>query len=128
MPSLPLPTDAELDILAVLWRLGPATVREVHHALAKDCGYTTTLKQMQLMTEKGLLVRNERFRTHVYEPTVPREQMQKEIAGDMLQRVFGGSASSLVMGALAAQPASADELAEIRKMIDQYAKRKGGTR
>src|SRR5215472_6633521 len=104
---LPLPTAAELDILAVLWRLGPATVREVHDALAKDCGYTTTLKQMQLMTEKGLLTRNERFRTHVYEPAVPREQMQKEIAGDLLQRVFGGSASSLVMGALAAQPASA---------------------
>src|SRR5215471_10205524 len=128
MPSPPLPTDAELDILSALWRLGPATVREVHDALGKDCGYTTTLKQMQLMTEKGLLTRSERFRSHVYEPAVPQEQMQKQIAGDLLQRVFGGSASSLVMGALAAQPASTDELAEIRKMIDQYAKKKGGTR
>jgi BlaI family transcriptional regulator, penicillinase repressor len=128
MPSHPLPTDAELDILAVLWRLGPATVREVHDALAKDCGYTTTLKQMQLMTEKGLLSRNERFRTHVYESAVPQEQMQKQIAGDMLRRVFGGSASSLVMGALAAQPASAAELAEIRKMIESYTKKKGGAR
>jgi predicted transcriptional regulator len=128
MPSHPLPTDAELDILAVLWRLGPATVREVHDALAKDCGYTTTLKQMQLMTEKGLLSRNERFRTHVYESAVPQEQMQKQIAGDLLRRVFGGSASSLVMGALAAQPASAEELAEIRQMIEAYAKKKGGSR
>jgi predicted transcriptional regulator len=128
MPSHPLPTDAELDILATLWRLGPATVREVHDALGKDCGYTTTLKQMQLMTEKGLLTRSERFRSHVYEPAVPQEQMQKQIAGDLLHRVFGGSASSLVMGALAAKPASADELAEIRKMIDTYARKKGGSR
>ena len=128
MPSAPLPTDAELDILAVLWRLGPATVREVHDALGKDCGYTTTLKQMQLMTEKGLLKRSERFRSHVYESAVPQEQTQKQIAGDLLRRVFGGSASSLVMGALAAQPASADELAEIRKMIEAYAKKKGESR
>jgi len=128
MPSTPLPTDAELDILAVLWRLGPATVREVHEALGKDCGYTTTLKQMQLMTEKGLLTRSERFRSHVYESAVPQEQMQKQIAGDLLRRVFGGSASSLVMGALAAQPASAGELAEIRKMIEDYAKKKGGAK
>src|SRR5262245_52608727 len=125
---LPLPTAAELDILAVLWRLGPATVREVHEALSKDCGYTTTLKQMQLMTEKGLLKRSERFRSHVYEPAMPQEQMQKQIAGDLLKRVFGGSASSLVMGALAAQPASADELVEIRRMIEAYAKKKGGSR
>jgi predicted transcriptional regulator len=108
--------------------LGPATVREVHDALGKDCGYTTTLKQMQLMTEKGLLTRSERFRSHVYEPAVPQEQMQKQIAGELLRRVFGGSASSLVMGALAAKPASADELAEIRKMIDAYARKKGGAR
>jgi predicted transcriptional regulator len=128
MPLNPLPTDAELDILSVLWRLGPSTVREVHEALGKDCGYTTTLKQMQLMTEKGLLTRSERFRSHVYESAVPQEQMQKQIAGDLLKRVFGGSASSLVMGALAAQPASADELAAIRKMIEAYAKKKGGTR
>jgi len=116
----PLPTDAELDILAVLWRLGPATVREVHDALGKPCTYTTTLKQMQLMTEKGLLRRNERFRTHVYEAGNPQEQTQRQIAGDLLKRVFGGSASRLVLGALAAQPASAAELDEIRQMIDEY--------
>ena len=123
----PLPTGAEIDILSALWRLGPATVREVHDALEKDCGYTTTLKQMQLMTEKGLLVRSERFRSHVYEPAVPQEEMQQRIAGDLLQRVFGGSARSLVMGALGARATSREELAEIRKMIDSYGKR-GGTR
>jgi predicted transcriptional regulator len=124
----PLPTDAELDILAVLWRLGQATVREVHEALSKDNGYTTTLKQMQLMAEKGLVARSERFRSHVYEAAVPKEQTQTEIAGDLLKRAFDGSARSLVMGALAAQPASQEELSEIRKMIDRFAKGKGGAR
>jgi BlaI family penicillinase repressor len=123
--ALPLPTDAEIDILAVLWRLGPATVREVHEELGKDSGYTTTLKQMQLMTEKGLLVRSERFRSHVYEPGIPREQTQKQIAADLLKRAFDGSAKSLVMGALSAQPASGEELADIRKMIEEFAKKKG---
>jgi len=128
MPELPLPTGAELDILAVLWRLGPATVREVHEALAKDNGYTTTLKQMQLMHEKGLLARSERFRSHVYEARAPKEQTQKQIAADLLRRAFDGSARSLVIGALSAKPASAQELSEIRDMIDQFAKKKGGAR
>ena len=123
--ALPLPTGAEIDILAVLWRLGPATVREVHEELGKDSGYTTTLKQMQLMTEKGLLIRSERFRSHVYEPGVPREQTQKQIAADLLKRAFDGSAKSLVMGALSAQPASGEELADIRKMLQEFAKQKG---
>lgn len=122
---LPLPTDAEIDILAVLWRMGPATVREVHQELGKECGYTTTLKQMQLMMEKGLLIRSERFRSHVYEAGVPKEQTQKQIAGDLLKRAFDGSAKSLVMGALAAEPASRQELAEIRKMLEEFAERKG---
>ena len=123
--AIPIPTDAELDILAVLWRLGPATVREVHEELGKGSGYTTTLKQMQLMTEKGLVKRSERFRSHVYEAGVPREQTQKQIAGDLLKRAFGGSAKSLVLGALAAQPASAEELKDIREMLDAYAQKKG---
>jgi BlaI family transcriptional regulator, penicillinase repressor len=123
--TLPLPTGAEVDILAVLWRLGPATVREVHEELGKDSGYTTTLKQMQLMTEKGLLVRSERFRSHVYEPAVPSEQTRKQIAGDLLKRAFGGSAGNLVLGALSAKPASREELADIRKMLDEFAKQKG---
>jgi BlaI family transcriptional regulator, penicillinase repressor len=124
----PLPTAAELDILAVLWRLGPATVREVHQELGKDSGYTTTLKQMQLMTEKGLLVRSERFRSHVYEPGVPKEQTRRQIAGDLLQRAFDGSARNLLMGALSARPAPPEELAEIRRMLDAFAKQKGKPR
>jgi len=123
--NLPLPTGAEIDILAVLWRLGPATVREVHEELGKESGYTTTLKQMQLMTEKGLLSRSERFRSHVYEPAVPREQTQQQIAGDLLRRAFEGSAKDLVLGALSANPATSEELTDIRKMIEKFAKEKG---
>lgn len=122
-----LPTAAELDILAVLWRLGLATVREVHDELRKDIGYTTTLKTMQLMTEKGLLRRSQRFGSHVYRASVPKEQTQQQIAGDLLRRAFGGSAQSLVMRALAAQPASRQELDEIREMLETFAKEKGGS-
>ena len=124
-PDPPMPTAAEVDILAVLWRLGPSTVREVHEALAKDSGYNTTLKQMQLMTEKGLLVRTARFRSHVYESAVPRARMQRRIAGDLLNRVFAGSAKQLILGALT-QPASAEELADIRAMIDELEKKQRG--
>jgi BlaI family penicillinase repressor len=123
--ALPLPSAAEIDILAVLWRLGPATVREVHEALGKDIGYTTTLKQMQLMTEKGLLLRRERFRSHVYEPGIPKEQTQTQIAADLMKRAFDGSAQSLVLGALSAKPASSEELAGIRKMLAAFVKKKG---
>lgn len=114
------PTAAEIDILAVLWRLGAATVREVHQELKKNNGYTTTLKQMQVMTEKGLLTRTERFGSHVYEAGESKEQTQRQIAGDLLKRAFGDSAKSLVLGALSAKPASAEELAEIRKMLDDF--------
>jgi len=120
----PLPSDAELDILAALWRLGPSTVREIHEALGKDSGYTTTLKQMQLMTEKGLLARSERFRSHVYEAGVAKEQTQKQIAADLLKRGFEGSAKNLVLGALAAQPASQQELQEIRQILDEMDKKR----
>src|SRR5579872_1988316 len=125
---LPLPSAAELDILVVLWRLGPATVREVHSALGKDIGYTTTLKQMQLMHEKGLLLRSERFRSHLYEPGIPKQQTQQQVARDLLARVFDSSAKSLVMGALAAQPASPEELAEIQEMLADYVKKKGSSK
>jgi len=124
----PMPTPAEVDILAVLWRLGPATVRDVHDALNKDCGYNTTLKQMQLMTDKGLLIRTERFRSHVYESGVAEAQMQRRIAGDLMRRVFAGSAKGLIMGALGAQAASAEELADIREMIGAMEKRKRGSK
>jgi BlaI family penicillinase repressor len=118
-PVAPMPTAAEADILGVLWRLGPATVREVHEALKKDSGYNTTLTQMRLMTEKGLLVRSERFRSHVYEPAAPQNQMQTRIAGELLKRIFGGSAKGLIMSALGAQPTTPGERAEIRRMLDE---------
>jgi BlaI family penicillinase repressor len=121
-----MPTAAEVDILAALWRLGPATVREVHEELGKDCGYNTTLTQMRLMTDKGLLRRSERFRNHVYEPAVPREQMQQRIAGDLMERVFGGSAKGLILGALGVKPVGAGELAEIRRMIEGLDRKKRG--
>ena len=124
----PMPTAAEVDILAALWRLGPATVREVHQELGKGCGYNTTLTQMRLMTEKGLLRRTERFRNHVYEPAAPREQMQQRIAGDLMRRVFGGSAKALILGALGAKRVDAQELAEIRGMIEGLDKKKRGTK
>ena len=126
-PPLALPTPAELDILAVLWSLGAGTVREVHDGLGKDNRYTTTLKTMQLMTDKGLLTRGERFGAHVYEASVPKEQTQRQIASDLLKRAFGGSARSLVMGALSAQPTSRKELDEIRGMLDAFAKEKGSS-
>ena len=121
-----MPTAAEVDILAALWRLGQATVREVHEALNKDCGYNTTLTQMRLMADKGLLIRKERFRSHVYESSVPQDQMQKRIAGDLMRRAFGGSAKKLIMGALGAHHTSSAELAEIRQMIDALDKKKRG--
>jgi BlaI family transcriptional regulator, penicillinase repressor len=121
------PTDAELEILTVLWSLGAATVRDVHEILnqRKATQYTTVLKTLQIMAEKGLVRRNVKERAHVYEPKKSREWTQKQIAGDLLQRAFGGSARSLMMGALSAKKASRDELAEIRKLIDEYEK---GTR
>ena len=115
-----LPTDSELEILNALWASGPATVREVHEALSnKGTGYTTVLKQMQMMVDKGLLTRSERFRSHVYQVSVPREQTQQQLAGSLLERAFGGSAKNLVLGALSAQPVSPEELAEIRKVLDE---------
>ena len=99
-------------------------MREIHDGLGKDQRYTTTLKTIQLMTEKGLLTRSERFGSHVYEPSVPREQTQRQIAGDVLKRAFGGSARSLVMGALTAQPATREELDEIRGMLESFAREK----
>jgi BlaI family penicillinase repressor len=122
------PTDAELEILTVLWTLGPSTVRVVHEALRRrktspsTTQYTTVLKIMQIMAEKGLVRRNEKQRAHIYEPRRSREWTQKQLAGDLLERAFGGSARSLVMGALSVKKASRDDLAEIRKAIDEYEK------
>ena len=122
-PVTPLPTEAELAILNILWSTGPATVREVHDALsAKQTGYTTVLKQMQVMAEKGLLERSERFRSHVYGAAIPKEQTQRQLAGNLLHRAFDGSAKNLVLGALSAQKVSSKELAEIRKILDGFEK------
>ncbi len=115
-------TDAELEILNVLWQRGPCTVREVHAAIneAKPTGYTTVLKLMQIMTEKALVVRNENERAHVYEAHLPQEQTQRQLVIDLLNRAFGGSATKLVMQALSAKKASAKELSTIRKMLDEF--------
>lgn len=120
--DLPRPTDAELEILSVLWRLGPSTVREVHELLSRERAtqYTTTLKMMQIMAEKGLLERDESARSHVYSACQPRERTQSQLAGHLLERAFGGSARSLLMGALSAKKASREELAELRKLLDEY--------
>jgi BlaI family transcriptional regulator, penicillinase repressor len=117
----PLPTEAELEILNILWTTGPGTVREVHTALkSKQTGYTTVLKQMQVMAEKGLLSRSERFRSHVYEARLPKLETQQLLARNLLERAFNGSAKNLVLGALSSQPVSSAELAEIRQMLDEY--------
>src|SRR5947207_2901392 len=120
----PRPTDAELEILTVLWSRGPATVRDVHNVIAarKPSQYTTVLKTMQIMAEKGLVRRNEEQRAHVYEPAMPREWTQRQLAGDLLQRGFDGSARTLMMGALSARKASKEELAELRRLLDEYEK------
>ncbi len=122
----PLPTEAELDILNILWTHGPGTVREVHeHLRGKQTGYTTVLKQMQVMTEKGLLSRSERFRSHVYTSRLPKQRTQQMLARNLLRRAFDGSAKNLVLGALSARKVSAAELAEIRGILDDYEKGAG---
>ena len=123
-PGLPKPTDAELEILTVLWSRGPSTVRVVHEVVAsrKPAQYTTVLKQLQVMAEKGLVRRNETQRSHVYEAARPMEWTQRQLAGDLLHRAFNGSAGGLVMAALPARRTSKRELAELRRMLDEYEK------
>src|SRR5215471_8152304 len=119
MEQPPRPTDAELEILTVLWSRGPSTVRDVHETIAarKPTQYTTVLKLMQIMAEKGLVRRNEEQRAHIYEAARLREWTQRQLAGDLLQRAFEGSARGLLMGALSARKASRKELAELRRML-----------
>lgn len=118
---LPRPTDAELAILGVLWQQGPSTVRQVHEVLSVDrpIGYTTVLKLMQIMTVKGLVERDETQRTHVYRPQMSAERTQRQLVADLLDRAFQGSAQKLVMQALSTGKVSADELAEIRALLDE---------
>ncbi len=124
--NLPRPTEAELAILRVLWERGPCTVREVQQALEDErgTGYTTALKLLQIMTDKGLVRRDDRQRTHVYEAVQPAEATQRQLVRDLLDRAFGGSARQLVMQALSAERASKADLAEIRKLLDELEKRK----
>jgi BlaI family transcriptional regulator, penicillinase repressor len=115
-----LPTDAELEILGVLWERGPCTVRDVHEALVeKGVAYTTILKLMQIMHEKDLVDRDTTDRSHVYRARVQRERTQRELVRDLADRAFGGSAAALVQRALAAKPATAAELKEIRTLLSQ---------
>ena len=120
--SPPAPTDAELDVLRVLWDRGPSTVREVHVIVSarKDVGYTTVLKQMQVMHRKGLLVRSDRHRSHVYEPAQTQAKTQRQLAGSILQQAFGGSARHLLQSALAGRKVDARELDDIRALLDEY--------
>src|SRR5215212_6165385 len=113
--NLPRPTDTELEILRALWQRGPSTVREVQETLGESraTGYTTVLKMLQIMTEKGLVRRDERQRAHVYEARLAQEQTQQQLIGDLLERAFDGSATNLVMQALATQKkTSAEELSQ----------------
>ena len=118
------PTDSELEILQVLWEKGEATVREVHEQLmqTKDCGYTTTLKLMQIMFEKGLVIRDDSNRTHIYQANVSREKTQKQLVDKMVDALFSGSHSQLVMQALGSHTPSREELDEIQQLLDRYKK------
>jgi BlaI family transcriptional regulator, penicillinase repressor len=119
-PTTPRPTDAELAILRILWDRGPSTVRQVHDILGRErqAAYTTALKLLQIMIEKGLVERDERDRTHIYRAALSEETTQRQLVRDLVDRAFGGSAMKLVMQALATRRASAEELRDIRKAID----------
>jgi BlaI family penicillinase repressor len=116
------PTASELEILRVLWEHGPSTVKEVHETLSarRPIGYTTVLKLLQIMTVKGTVSRNERDRAHVYIACQPAERTKRQLADEMLQKVFGGSASEMVMHALSGQKASHQEIEEIRRLLDEF--------
>jgi len=122
MERLQKPTALELEILRVLWERGPSTVREVHEVLAegKPIGYTTVLKIMQIMTQKGSVARNEDSKAHIYKARQPAENTKRQLVGDLLQRAFSGSASQLMMHALAGKKTSQEEIAEIRELLDEY--------
>src|SRR5580692_6870612 len=116
------PTDSELAILRVLWQRGPSTVKEVQQVLetAKRTGYTTVLKFMQIMVEKGLVSRDESTFAHIYQARIPQEQTQRTLVADLLERAFEGSTSRLVLQALAAKKATPEELSEIRRMLSRH--------
>ena len=118
----PRPTDAELEILTVLWTTGPATVRQVFESISqrRATQYSTILKFMQIMADKGLVLRDEEERAHIYRAARPREWTQRQLAGHLLERAFSGSAKALLIGALSAKKATKSELVELRKWLDEY--------
>jgi BlaI family transcriptional regulator, penicillinase repressor len=118
------PTDAELAILTVLWSRGPSTVRQVAAAMDREAGYTTVLKLLQIMAEKGLVTRDESARTHIYTPAYTEDQTQRQLVMDLVERAFDGSAAKLVLQALASKKATPEELDEIRKLLNT----RGGSR
>lgn len=121
MNTLPKPTEAELEILQVVWKHGPSTVRFVHEQLLqhRDIGYTTTLKNMQNMSQKGLLTRDESSKSHIYSTTIPQEKTQKLLIDRLLETAFGGSASRMVMQALGHRKTSKEELEQIKELIEK---------
>ena len=123
--ELPRPTEAELAILRVLWDRGPSTVREVTEALQveRGTGYTTALKLLQIMTDKGLVQRDESSRAHAYAAVASAETTQRQLVRNLLDRAFGGSARQLVLQALSAKRATRGELAEIRRLLDEFEKK-----
>jgi predicted transcriptional regulator len=125
---LPRPTDAELEILNVLWQRGPATVREVHDELSghKDTLYTTVLKTLQIMTEKGLVERDESQRAHLYRARLAQDETRRQLLNDLVARAFDGSATKLVMQALSSKEASAEEVTEIRALLDAFERGRAG--
>src|SRR4028119_126677 len=122
--NLPRPTETELEILRVLWKHGPSTVRQVHKILngerETEVGYSTTLKMLQVMTQKGLVERDETERPQVYTTRVPQEQTQKQLVKDLLNRAFGGSVRQLVMQALSEKEASDEELEQLENLLDKF--------
>lgn len=120
----PKPTSGELDILTVLWREGPTTVKQVWEALGQKTGYTSVLKLMQLMNDKGLVERDTSSRSHIYSAVTVQEEAESELVANLRDQAFGGSASRLVLRALADEPIPADELKEIRRLIEQMEKKK----
>jgi len=119
------PTDAELAILRVLWARGPSTVRQVAEIMGRETGYTTVLKLLQIMTEKGLVTRDENQRPQIYHSRYRREHTQRQLLHDLVQRAFGGSVKALVLQALAGRKSSREELEEIEKLLDRI---EGGTK
>ncbi|HET7346451.1 MAG TPA: BlaI/MecI/CopY family transcriptional regulator [Acidobacteriaceae bacterium] len=123
-PQLPRPTEAELELLNMLWENGPATVRDLHQAISvkRAIGYTSVLKLLQIMTDKGLVEREESGKAHIYRPVGTRQQTQSQMVRDISERVFAGSAAALAMHALSTQPVSDQELDELRRLIEQKRK------